>query len=308
MLAGAAYLLWAKRDLFEGSLQLDPILLSLILFLKAVVALNSGFRFHLISKLFKLHLSFSEWFGLSAVTTFLTQILPAKTGVIPRAFYLKQHHGVDYSRYTSLLVYLNIYDIRINLFIGAGTALVFAVGHRPEFSMITLALLAGGGFSAALIRILPHLKRAIPVVRLRRIADKVVLGQKDFQGCGPQLLQINLWLLFSLFFRALTLHVCLHAATDTNIPFALTLLASSMANLSMFVSITPANIGITEGIIGYVLFLGGYGPSEILPGLIVSRLGSLLIQLGLGFVFMKTFFQSFDAIRQIIAESQAKKP
>jgi uncharacterized protein (TIRG00374 family) len=90
-----------------------------------------------------------------------------------------------------------------------------------------------------------------------------------------------------------------------DVPFVAPLLISLGAQLTLIVSVTPGNLGITEAaIIGLGTLLGA--PLEVgVSAATVSRLGSLLVQVVLGLFYSQLLFG--NVTRPIPAEEQPEK-
>ena len=93
-------------------------------------------KYHLIP--FDIKLSFKEWFGLAAITSFYNVITPFRGGLAARAAYLKRKRGLNYSHFLSSLAALGVMMFIAPCVIGIITLLLL----RERYGQFNLTLLA----------------------------------------------------------------------------------------------------------------------------------------------------------------------
>lgn len=154
--------------LFKVHYRYFIIVALLVLPFKAI----TGLRFKIMTDFFGLRLKLREWFGLSCITTMANYILPAKTGLLTQALYLKNIHKFNYSSFVAYLGSLAVFTVAVNSFSGIFFLAVYYFIKGSFFILPFLIFLAGLILSVAVIFMLPRLlKLKIKWQLLRKITD-----------------------------------------------------------------------------------------------------------------------------------------
>lgn len=294
ILCGAVFLLFVRREALRPLLEVTVTDLALILCLKYAVAWLNGAKLRYLVRFFALRLSYSEWFGLTAATSFHGYLLPARMGIAPRFLYLKRRYGLEYGKQLSLVGVVSLLDLLVTAALGlAATPWVrgdLRVRGVPVGVLLALLCLAALG-ALILLVLAARLEWRTRVPRLNSIVGQL---QEGFGRAlrAPRLLG---WLLAvilaSLLVRGGALWFCFAAVGADADPIAM-LLAVCVVNLTILVSLTPGNLGITEGAL--LLLAGAFQIplDHSVPAVLLSRAGSMAIQVPLGALHSSLLFGS----------------
>lgn len=264
----------------------------LILLAKLIVALLNAEKFRQVCSIFGLSLRFSEWFGLTVVTTMAGYFMPARTNVAIRAWYLRRSHGFEYLSNVPLLVGANMLDIVVALMMLITCAGYLAlIGHMIDSAVIggtavvavflvaitALFVLPSNGDGGDNNCYIARLRSGFSLY-LQRPTRSLIYGLT----CGASLLS-----------RSIALWICC-IVLGVNVDFPLTIVAVVLASLTIPASVVPGNLGITEGVLVAVMALGGVTATESIAPILLSRAGSIAVQFSLGalyFYIMLGFFR-----------------
>lgn len=197
-------------------------------------------------------LSNKEIFGLSSLTRFSNQISPGYLGAVVRASYLKKNYNISYSKFSSSFLLSNILQFVISGF-AALAVYVFYSADNAESKPIVLILVTVAVLMLMLYAPTKKLSQAIERLSrkrkskvLERLAD--ALNQFDKVRRHPNLFLRSLgWMIVTLLSSSVIL-LSLYMALGYNINFAAALFIASLASWTIVFSITPASIGIREGL------------------------------------------------------------
>ena len=135
LLALAGIALWygyTHKELFLNLKKISAFSLIALILLVFVSQILNGCMFKYLMRIFKTNLGFREWFGLSVCNTMFNYYLPARGGIVVRAYYLKKKYGFSYSHYTSLIVGSYI----IIFMLSAGMGLVLTMLCKLMYGML----------------------------------------------------------------------------------------------------------------------------------------------------------------------------
>lgn len=197
-------------------------------------------------------LSKSEIFGLSTLTRFGNHVSPGYLGTAIRATYIKKNYGVSYAKFSSSFVLSNLIQLIIS---GVIAILVYsylagAAGiNRPIIYIAAAVMLFAFMLYAPLSKILPTISR----LRQRynnKITKGIYVSIKQFVIIKkhPNLLAIIIfWMVMGVLSSTLVV-ILLSYSIDAPIDFLPALFISALSGWSIVFSITPASIGIREGL------------------------------------------------------------
>lgn len=197
--------------------------------------------------------SLEKSFLLTAYSSIVNFFGPLQSGPGFRALYLKQKLGVKLRDFTATLVVYYIFFGLINVaVIGA-----FLVMQTGLLTGIALALLAFGALTAALLL----LWKKVPKTR--------------FKAVGAYLLskQAAAIFLFTLFQCGLMAGIYFAELLTVNPGISLTqaLLYTAVANLTLFVALTPGAIGIRESFLLFSQQLHGIDQQTVIAASVIDR-------------------------------------
>jgi uncharacterized membrane protein YbhN (UPF0104 family) len=271
----ATFLIWlvlyidSHRSNFAKLLHVSPRELAGIL---ALAFLSMGIRgFFTITLTAPLgaRVKVAEGFLISMISTIGNYSLPMRGGIGLRALYLKKKHSIairDFAK-ISLARFGTIFFVDSILGLTALFLLWEKEGSLPGaiFSVLVSAL-----FLSALIQISPVLPVGGRFCVFSRFMKKGA-GLLGHEGVRKRLI-------FTAFanssIRFCWILLCFHALSS-GLSFYQGLLISSLIPLSMMVTLTPANLGVTEGLLIYVTGIFHISPSVAIMCSLLMRMSAI---------------------------------
>lgn len=281
-------LLYRQTAAIDGELHLDVTWLAVTIAVKTATIWISALKFRELSRLVGLKLRTSEWFGLSVIPTFQAYISPAQTGHIFRAIYLRARHDFKYHRYAATTVAVTLLEAAVAALIGL--ILTVALFRGPValsgFFAITLVCLCAGPF---VLLAAARSRFAQGREWVSELADRVARSLTLIASTDARVLRLTALCASSVIARWVGLYGSFRACGfDVN---ALHILAvESVRTVASMINVTPANIGIAEGVIAGTATLFGVPAAESIPAAVVSRLIAMSLYIALGLWFTKSLF------------------
>lgn len=282
--AGLAWLALKHGHLLSGLGQVSLAGATLVLVVKAVTTWVNALRLKVMMEIYGVHLRSEEWFGLTVATTFFAYLVPAQLGHVPRAIYLRRHHGFSYSHYGSLMLYANMLNALVIAGVALGVTNTLAVNPVAEGASInralSLVLVVTGGAWVTML-----LATRVPIGtgnhRFAKAVSDFRNGGREFHRHPGSLANLVLLHVVSLVTQAAGLYVSFMATGSYPSVTVVFVLASVLA-LTSIITITPSNLGVSEGVVFLVGVGLGMSAGEVVPGLLASRVGSIVVHVVLG--------------------------
>jgi len=261
-------------------------ILSISVFVLTSTCLN-GFRLKILMDFFQVPLKFKEWFGLSVITTF-GNYLPFQGGMLAKGAYLKCVHDFKYSSFLAMVAASYMVTFFVNGLIGLIISLLIWVVYRIFSLFIIVIFLFICLFSIFLILFSPKTyggkKRSIK--KLFNVIEGWKLIKKDYHLLG-KLVIIDL--IFALVY-AIRLFLAFDALSSS-VPLLYCLIIGPMALLSGIINLTPAAIGIREGVAGFSSKLLGMRLSSGFAATSLDRIISMMWIFALGILFSQVLLK-----------------
>ena len=211
-----------------------------------------------------------EAFLMSILGAYANLVFP-RGGLGAPAMYLKLRYGVGYTDFTSLVLFTSLLQVLATSASGLlSLAAAKAMGGTPlnlgVACVFTASLVAG--ILVMLVRIkVPDSWHARVVGFVRRLNGSLrLLGESKTLVLRTVVLQVLCVLL-----RTVRLQLAFFALGQ-EVNFSGTLVSSTLADLALFVSVTPASLGIREGIVAYGATMMGTTPSMAVAAALLDRL------------------------------------
>jgi len=287
-LAGLALFVLNNVEQFKVLFALPPEKICIIMLLSSMPPFVNSFRFRQVIRLFGGNLQFKEWFGLTMCNTFYNYIFPGQAGLILRAAYLKKMHQFAYSKYIGL-VGLNYL---INFFMAACLAIPLTgfllLSGSPQPAFISKTFVLSCGLLVLVVAGTIFLKKRLPErpegrSRVTLCLTELLAVLRDSPG---KLMTVGLLqVLFVILATGRIFYMFTIFGVDAQ--FYQVLLIQILINLTLLVSITPGNIGISEGIMAFLLAGLGQDMETVFAAMVADRAAVLLFFSVLGSVFSK---------------------
>ena len=290
----AAVFLLQKRHELSALTALNLADLALVALAATGFWLTTGWRFSLLTRIFGLSLRPREWLGLTVLTKFLNYFVPARGGIAIRGLYLRRVHGFPLSRFSVATAFLYLFNLSVNaLFLAAaGTFLELNLGAPTLYHLvvaIVLVSIVGGLFLRKVKTRGPKKTRGV-VGELRQALVYIAKAPGKVALLFVSQVVIRLVLAVELMLCFQTLGV--------EVAFVEILAISILMAISMLFSITPGNIGISEGIIAAGAVSLGYDLDHAIAASLLYRgVDVLLIGLAGGYFWRVIFEAAFPESR-----------
>jgi len=279
----ARFLLSERSELVRLK-EVPASVIATLVVLNVLFLFNSAFSVKVLMKAFGHDLPFKEWFGLSCITGMCSFFMPAKTGVMPRAFYMKKKYGFQLTKFfTSYLGYYIVTFITNSLTSLIAVYSIYrrdGVFHEGLFFFF-LAVMICSIIFILFVRVVKRFNFKSNTINM------VVNGLEYFKKQKRLLVKLLILNFISTVIFALKLLVSFRSV-GVNVDFFTAFIVSGTIFLSLVLSLTPANLGVKELLITGVASLLGYTG---ISGALVS-----IIDRGIYFVVVMFFGAIFSFI------------
>lgn len=273
--------------------------ISCLIFLACIPPFINSLRFREVIRLFGGNLVFKEWYGLTICNTFYNYIFPGQAGLILRAGYLKKIHNFPYVSYMGLVGVNYIINIGVAAAIAflLTTHMIFLKKNQFQFIenvfllsslilvilFINLIILRKTNFVAALNYKKEFLKRIYNLVTTQGF-NKRIFRIVVYQSLVILLVSIRLCYLFTFF--------------NIYVEISYVILIQILINLTLIIAITPGNIGVSEGVMSFVMSVLGFEAEVVFAAMMVDRAITILFFSILGVIFSKKILLNRDGLNE----------
>ena len=202
----------------------------------------NSLRMQMTCVLFDTRPTFAESFTVAAANSFYNVITPVKSGVAIKGMYLNAVHGMPWTRYFASLGVTQVLASIVSITMALGILLAFdAADHR-------FVLGVAGALTATIVLVVTYRERLQSVLASNRILAQLpaalasVSTKHRLLGLFAAAHVLYLLLITARLFLVFTIFV-------PTVEFWQILLIQAVLTATMFVSITPGNIGIQEGLV-----------------------------------------------------------
>jgi uncharacterized membrane protein YbhN (UPF0104 family) len=291
LFGAAAIYLFSSADNIRLLRRLDAVSIILIVLALLVNIYLNGLQCQLLAGGFGIRMTARESFGISAYNTMVNHYLPARGGTLLRAAYFKRVHALAYSHYAAILAVA--YLVSFLLAAGLGLAITpltrrTASGWPGEMAGIFGVLLAAT--VALTVVILLAARRPVKTrwPRLDRILALFGEGIRTAAGAPGCLARVAIVTILNILVFGCHVWLTFRAL---GLPLGLpeTIVIQCLVYFSLVVSITPAHLGIQEGIIVFGSHLFGVAFAPATVAAIINRTLTTIVVFAAGLVFMRDF-------------------
>jgi hypothetical protein len=246
----------------------------------------------------------SEIYGLSVLTRFSKQISPAYIGATIRAVYLKKNYNVSYAKFSSSFLLSNV----LQLIISGTLALAIYAFHentlfnsRPIIAILVVVLLFLMLIYGPLTFFISALKRKTSNHK-SKVLERLVAASEHYNKLRshPKLLmRVFTWMLSTLAVSSATLFA-LYQSIGVDINVVSVVFISTLLSWSMVFSITPAGIGVREGLMALGAGLMGVPiPQTIAVSLLLRFITFIVVGLLSAYYAPKLFNTTLVNIKNV---------
>lgn len=287
-----------NQDAFLLLYQIKLSDILILLFVGVVAFLPLAYEFRFVSNVFQLSLKFKEWFGLSALNTFYSYFIPARGGLLARAYYLKSKYNFDYTKYMALLggsFLLAFLVASLTAIILLLARYLFYDAFEQNLFLISLGLFVITSIASIILWFFPTFKSKTGLQKLDKLINSVIVGFQYFKTNNKLLFIIALTHFALIFFMGLRLYFSFRAI-DIPVNVLSILIIQALVVFSMVLSITPGNLGIKEGIIGLLATMIGVPLKDAILAAAIDRAVAMIIVFSLGGIY------HFVLMRELVKE------
>jgi uncharacterized membrane protein YbhN (UPF0104 family) len=284
-LVWAASYVRAHMDEFRVIGDISVAHVAILLTLAVLSFIVSGVLTRTLVRPFGAELGVFEAFSISLVSLVGNYIMPFRGGMGIRALYLKRRHGLPYGTFTRILAGRFVLVFLVESMIGLVNLWVLRQGSG-RFHPVLLLILGTAFVFSTVVLVAPGRERAEgDGSRFRALVRSVTVTVRGNPSRG--------WLLVAAVANsAVRFGIILFAfrSIGTVLTPSEALLISTLIPFSMIVSVTPGNIGVTEGVFLFACrFLGVPAPAALIAATIVRA--SFLAWSALGVVFLRRWIR-----------------
>lgn len=282
---------------FSLLLNINPVFVALLLIVNMLSITINGIFMKLSISLFGKSIRFGESIRVSLISTAGNFFAPAGSGLGFRAVYLKKRHGLSYSDYLSIIFcnYVIVFFISSLL----GLISLYLLRERASPSFVVLALFFFALLAASVGAFFIRFKTSDQVVaykikwvkRLLEIRIRVSLGWSLILADKRKAIGLVALVIINTILMILGTYFIMSALGLKLTPASL-LLFSILGSLSVFINITPGNLGVKEAV--YITFSSiiGLTTPQILAVALVDRAVMFIVLFLLWFVYGKKLYSS----------------
>ncbi len=271
-----SYYLYLNQGDFKILTQVSPFTCVLIALLYIAFFTMNGLFIKIITLGFSVELHFFEYLSLSILTTFGNTFLPIRGGAGIRAIYLKKKHHLSYSFFIASLAGNYIVVFAVNSLVALVCILVLYI-TRGFFSFSITSLFLSIVFVCSYVIVFaPESARGVPVEFVRNRLNTVLAGWHVIRASYRNIVLLFLLSSLNLLIVSIITYLefgALHIldGSGSSITFFQTLFFAVTNTLSLLISITPASLGIREGIMMLVSSVVNVSSANALAVSILDR-------------------------------------
>lgn len=239
------YLHRQGSDLWQR-LEFHAWLLAPLVVAEAALLVIRGLLTRELCQLFKARLRVGEATALVAWASLANYVTPFVGGASVRAVYLKKRYDLPFASFASVQAAIYILQFMVESLIGlAGLLALQGVAPAIRASLATLLL---GVLGASLL--LYHWPFSLPAGKGRLMT----FLRRALQGWQKIRQAVSVRLVGLLVIHIVTLAICIalsFAVVGMPLTWAAALLIAVLLSLSIVIAVTPASLGISEGIVAF---------------------------------------------------------
>jgi uncharacterized protein (TIRG00374 family) len=290
LIAFVAYFI-ANRTKFKPLLDVNIWLLLLVAGFNVIVIFANGLFTKFILEPFNKSIPMRESFFVSLLSSVGNFFAPVGAGFGFRAIYLKRKFDLPYSEYISSLSGNYIIVFLVNSFFGLLSLYLLSEKQNGQYSILSIIFSIIFLVSAALTVLKIPVGKANSHTKIVnsfwRNLGRVTEGWHKIVSHPKLLIRLVLLTVFNLAITILITWTIIRAL-HFHISFAPLLLFSVLGTLSLFINLTPANLGVKEAIYLFSSTVLGYSAVQVLSIALIDR-GVLFLVLLVLWVFSGRF-------------------
>lgn len=278
-------------DKFKPLLHLNIALLGLIALADLATIISNGLFIKFVLQPFRKFISISESAYVSLISSVGNFFAPVGAGFGIRAVYLKKKHGLPYGEYISTLSGNYIIVFLVNSFFALLALFLLRANPSPQYDVLVIL------FSAIFVVSMAMMFIKLPQSFIHKVStgrgksvykpiNQVMNGWNKIVS-NKRLLVNLIWLIIVNFLLSMIIAKTEITALHFSIGFPQLILFSVLGSLSLFVNITPANLGVKEAIYIFSATVIGFSTSQILLIALIDRGVLFIVLMSLWLIFVR---------------------
>jgi len=300
MLACIAYLVrffYQNRDSLQLILRLDVITIFFIVILAVIYLFIYSLRIQIVlEKCSRKKLNYIYLFKLMVLARFLNTVF-SQMGNVYRGYRLKKEYDISYTSYISSFVSTLWMDTCFNLYFATVLILIlspeFKIGYFTAWTIFLVIALCVSAVPPAGNMLLGKIKIETKFLnwahsKLTEVVSVTIINLRDIRYLGS-------FLLLGVSELILTIlgYYILFKGFGIILTFQALLVFYILMSLSLFIAITPGNIGVQEIAFGFISEQMGIGMDKGILASIVARIINFFI-----IILMGVFFGGIRLLRE----------
>lgn len=275
---------------FRPLLNIDLWMLLLIAMAEAMFLVSNGLLTQFILRPFGKVISLVEATYVALITSVGNFFAPVGAGLAFRAVYLKRRHQVQYSDYISIVAGNYIIVLLVNSLFGLLALYLLRSRADSHYHLLVATMVFLLVFSLALIFLrVPDKAKEAKSINLRRLFKLLAKLSDGWQRIADNkllLLQLILITIANLLITAVIYWLIIRSL-GWSVGASALLLFSVFSVLSLFLNVTPANIGVKEAIYIFSAHVLGFSVSQIILIALIERSVFFIMMLA-AYLILKT--------------------
>jgi uncharacterized membrane protein YbhN (UPF0104 family) len=261
------YLFKHFSEFYQLISQMDPWITFLVGMIFVFIFFLNGLILIRLLYPFKIKLNVLEAFLISAATNFYNLIAPLKGGFAFRAVYLKKRYGLKYSQFILSLSSMYIVIFLAGSLLGLlSIELIWIKYHL--FSGVIFSIFLGLFLLTLFFLVVPGRFQGIKNNKLKKLIKITSFTKLPYSFRSLAFLLFNSG--FQVILWAVNVQLCFFAL-GIDIGFSKSLFIASLSFISIFISVTPGNLGVGDAVNVFSASLVGAGLTEAVAAAVILR-------------------------------------
>ncbi|MFZ2447661.1 MAG: lysylphosphatidylglycerol synthase transmembrane domain-containing protein [Syntrophobacteraceae bacterium] len=276
LLALITYYMVGHSSDFKLILNISPAYCFIIGMLYILFLITNGLFFKIMVSEFDIDMSFCEYTAISILTAFGNAFVPLRGGVGMRAIYMKSRYGFNYTNSVATIAGTYVIGLNVTSIVALVTIVVLYVKEGQSSPAITSAIAFMALASGYIMLFNPQWHKLIPFSGIRSKLDELMYGWSVIRKSSKNVLYMYA-LTLSNFILLSVITWCELKALGIGdmhgnpVTYLQALFLSVISIISLFVSITPASLGIKEGLLMLTSSVVNISPSYVVMMSILDR-------------------------------------
>jgi uncharacterized protein (TIRG00374 family) len=226
--------------------------------------------------------------------------LPARGGLVVRAYYLKQKYNFPFSHYASLLTATYIIAFFLSGTVGILSTILYKFFHGillKKLLLIFIFLLFCTFVLALLTLLFAKLRITLKHERINNIFQLIQQGFVYFFENWQVVIYFSMLHILFLCISAARLYVAFSAIGIEVVSLQM-LIIVSLVNFTLLLTLTPGNLGIREGVISFCAYLYGIPPDIAILAALIDRAADMVMTFLFGLSYSRILLSDIQGANE----------